>query len=89
MIVFVVRQGAFDQFRDETQQSDGARRRRRVRLHDFIFGIPNSALGKFLSRLDFSISNALFDFGNFRFYSGQFVVSGLARKITFGLFGVR
>jgi hypothetical protein len=28
---------------------------------------------------DFSISNALFDFGNFRFFSGQFGVSGLAR----------
>jgi len=57
-------------------------RRRRFGLHDVIFSIPNSALGGFLLRLDFSKSNAPFDFGNFRFLPGQFVVSGLAGQVS-------
>jgi hypothetical protein len=80
MLVFVVvREESFHRFRDEAQQSNSARRCRRFGLHNLIFSIPNSAVGGLLSRLDFSISNALFDFGNFRFFSGQFGVSGLAR----------
>ena len=84
MLVFVVvREEAFHQFRDEAQQSNSARRRRRFGLHDVIFGIPNVAVVRILLLLDFSISSPLFDFGNFRFLPGQFVVSGLARQCLF------
>jgi hypothetical protein len=76
------------QVRNETQQGNSASRCGRLGLHDFVFGVPNSAVGRVLLRLDFSISRALFDFGNFRFFPAQFVVSGLARPVTFGAFGV-
>jgi hypothetical protein len=72
LVFIVVREEAFHQAGDETQQSNSASRCRRFGLHDFIFSIPNSALGGFLLRLDFSKSNVLFDF---RFFPGQFVVS--------------
>jgi hypothetical protein len=70
---------------DEAQQTNGARRCRRFGLRDFIFSNTNGVVCGFMSRLDFSISNTLFDFGNFRFLQGQFIVSGLAG----GAFGVR
>jgi hypothetical protein len=85
MFVFVVAAQRCNQFRDEAQQTNGASRCHRFGLHGFIFCIPNSAIGGFLSRLDFLISDALFDFGIFRFLQGQLVMSGLAR----GAFGVR
>ena len=89
MLVFVVvRKEAFHQVRDEAKQSNGARRCRWFGLHDFIFGIANGGGGRLLLRLDFSISSPLFEFGNCRFLPGQFVVSSLARPVTFGAFGV-
>jgi hypothetical protein len=84
LLVFVVAQKC-NQFRDKAQQSNGARRCRRFGLHDFAFSIQNGGVCGFMSRLDFSISNTPFDFGNFRFLQGQFIVSGLAG----GAFGVR
>jgi hypothetical protein len=89
MFVFVVAAQRCNQFRDEAQQTNGASRCHRFGLHGFIFCIPNSAIGGFLSRLDFLISDALFDFGIFRFLQGQLVMSGLAGPVTFGAFGVR
>jgi hypothetical protein len=84
LVLIVVREEAFHQAGDEAQQSNSARRCRRFDLHNVIFSIPNSAVGGFLLRLDFSKSNALFDFGNFRFLPGQLVVTGLARSVAFG-----
>jgi hypothetical protein len=89
LVLIVVREEDFHQASDEAQQSNSARRCRRFGLHDFKFGIPHGGIGILLLRLDFSISGPLFEFGNCRFLPGQFVVSGLARLITFGAFGVR
>jgi len=75
----------FDQACDEAQQSNSPRRCRQYCLHDVIFGTPNSVVGSVILLLDFSKS--LFDFGNFRFLPGQFVVSSLAFLCKFHLSG--
>jgi hypothetical protein len=51
--------------------------------------LSTAARDGILSRLDFSQSNALFDFGNCRFLLGKFIVSSLARPVAFGPFAIR